>query len=196
MHILFAKNPILVRAIGLGPVISTTLSLKNGVAISLIMVVLTLGGTAFDILLASRIPDRFRLPAHMVLSTALLIPAYLMCNLLMQHSIAALGVFAPLMAVNSILSAIKGSKAESRRVFMSESLGNLAGFVGVVLLLSIVRELLTTGTLWGVQMQNSFRLSGARLPFICFIALGFCAALSKYIRILNKPADSRRTERG
>lgn len=180
---LFLKNPVLVRAIGLGPIAAAALTLKMGLALSVIMTVLLFGSGIFGYFLISRFPKWLKAPAHIVLSAALLIPAYLIVDLFFPMTVYSLSVFAPLMVVNSILSSYSGGNYPYISVMMSDTAGNAIGFAAVALIFSAAREYLTAGTIWDANINHLFEIPALKLPFAGFIMLGLSAAVFKKIRI-------------
>lgn len=179
----FLKNPILVRAIGVGPVVGAAITLKHGISLSIIMAVLLFGSSLFGHFLGRMISERYRAPLNIILSAILLIPSYLVADWILPGGVISLSVFAPLMMVNSILASYVSNTSGGRiGEKLTDALGNSFGFAVVTLIVSAIREIIIYGTLFGHTVQNSFEIPAFKLPFVGFIFLGFAAALCKKLR--------------
>ena len=181
---LFYKNPVLVRIIGIGPVVAAAYSLKNGIALCVIMLVLFVSTGFFSFFLGSFFSQKTAVPAYVIFSAIMLIPAYLLCNLILPGTVDALGVFAPIMMVNTLII----SRSDKYGSFSSlldaiiDALGNVCGFAVVVLFVSAVREIFAFGTLFDISLGELATVEGLRLPFAGYIILGLTAALLRNIR--------------
>lgn len=187
----FYKNPVLVRVIGIGPAVAAAYSLQNGTALCIIMLILFISTGVFTFFAGGLLSEKAAVPAEVVFSSLMLIPAFLLCEALLPGTVEALGVFAPLMMVNTLI--ISRSDSYTGRSSLGEVikdvLGNAAGFCAVVLFVSAVRELISFGTLFGLSAFGITPVENFRLPFAGYVILGLLAALLRNVR--RKVRDNR-----
>ncbi|MBQ6568918.1 MAG: hypothetical protein IJL87_01535 [Clostridia bacterium] len=190
----FYKNPILVGIIGIGPAVAAAYTLKNGIAICVIMLVLFVATGIFSYFVGDLLPDKLSIPSYVVFSAGMLVPAYMLCEKIVPGAVDALGVFAPLMAVNTMIISRSDSYRDmkSLKETAADTFGNIAGFATTVLIVSAVRELLAFGTLLEHPIAGIKPAENLRLPFAGYIILGIMAAvLRKFRRHIRKKREER-----
>lgn len=182
---LLFQNPVLIGAIGLCPVIAAGTSLKNGVALSLILAVLLLPACLLFSFIGEHVPMWLRPPILLVLSGALYIPARLLTEEILPGVLAAMGIYAPLMVANAIITNRAKHFAAGHIYYAAivDAAGCAAGFAVVICAVSAVRELLTAGTLWGYPLIVPF----AGLPAAAYVSFGFILIgfLSAFVQNVN-----------
>ncbi len=180
-----SKNIVLVQAIGICPIIAVGTTLQYGVALTLCTMAVLLPTSLFMSFYGDRLPALLRPPVYTLGASLLLVgAAYLVEHAISTELYAALYLFLPLMAVNTIFTYRAGGFSVSNRpaAALVDALGSSLGFGLVICIVSALRELATTGTLWGVDMGFELRLSEAAQPFAAFIMLGFMAAFLQWIK--------------
>ncbi len=180
-----SKNIVLVQAIGICPIIAVGTTLKYGVALTLCTMAVLLPTSLFMSVYGDRLPALLRPPIYTLGASLLLVGvAYLVEHAISTELYAALYLFLPLMAVNTIFTYRAGGFSVSNRpaAALVDALGSSFGFGLVICLVSALRELATSGTLWDVPMGFDLRLPEAAQPFAAFIMLGFMAAFLQWIK--------------
>ena len=173
------RNPVLIGALGLFPVAAAGYSLKNGAALSLMMVVMMLPVCFVTGLLGNHIPSWLRPGFVLLLSAACYLPAWLLVQEVFPEAARDLGAYAPLMICNSVVLSRANDYAPDHisLAVVADSLGCTLGFSAVICLFSMIRELLSSKTLWGRGVPFGGTLGSApALPFFGFLLLGFFAA--------------------
>lgn len=192
---LFYKNPVLVRMVGIGPVVAAAVTLKNGLALCIIMAILFLATGFFSFKFGPLLPDRARTPAYVITSALAVIPAFLICGGLLPGAVTSLGVFGPVMIVNTIIISRTG---KYDRTFLNETasdiFGNILGFSAVVIVFSAIREIVSLGSVFDIPLENIKTVKAAALPFAGYIMLGFAAAFLRRLRIYVKEKQEGRWE--
>lgn len=183
------RNPALVEAAGLFPLIAAAVSLKASVLIcaaSFTLVVLT-GLTAS--LLLKRVPRFARIAIYFALNTAVLYALRLLFIGIAPNETASLGIVLPLLASSSFvaLHCERYSVKQSPRDCLVSCLFSACGYCAVCIVAGAARELLGNGTLWGHEFKFIVTASGMLLPFGGLLALGFLAAVFKFLRIKLYP---------
>lgn len=175
-------NPVFAMGVGLPFVIAPSLSLKNGVAISLMFLAATLPSVVIGSFVGKRYPLAARLPLYALISTVCVTVAAIPLG--HWPTIRAdLGIYIPLTAVNTLMLEMAARHpAKSAVTAVRAAVVNWIGFALVVCSISAVRELLGNRTLWEIPAGVlPIRLSGVSLPFFGFILLGFFAALFRNV---------------
>jgi len=112
---------------------------------------------------------------------------------------ATLGMYIPLIVVNCIIFARAEAFAFKNPPMLSlaDGLGMGLGFTAAIMLLSCIRELLGSGTIFGAQvMPASYQPMGIMLNVPGgFVTLGILLALVNALKVyLDKRAEKRKEE--
>lgn len=191
------NNPVLERGLVIAPVIVAANSLKNALSLGVAFTVITFFTIAISYFIPKSIPYTFRVIGNAMIASLIFIPAVLLVEQVLPGSTQSLGIYLPLLATNSLII----QKSESRFHKMNYStmllqlLCNAAGFFLVVTVVGTLRELLGSGTVFGVPVPGlTFKAPAFLFPFMGFILVGFLAAgVKKLVFYLNsKPKEKRR----
>lgn len=156
---LFAKNPVLVLALGLVPAVAVTTTAMNGLALGILAAVVMLVAAAVNWALIPYVPENAKLAVRVLVLIVLVTFAY---GVLVQRNpvlAAGLGIFLPLLAFDELLLRA-GDGEKSLPAALLGACGQGLGFALVLVLLGVVREFLGMGTVFGKQI-----VSGALAPF-------------------------------
>lgn len=180
-----AKNIVLVQAIGITPIIAAGVTLKNGVILTLCTAAVLLPASLFMSLLGDKLPAWIRAPIYSVGAALILLGAAILVDSVISHELyAALYVFLPLTAVNTLVSYRAGGFSVSHEpaVAITDAIASTLGFGLVICLVSGLREMASFGTLWNKPLNSAVVLPEAALPYAAFLTLGFMAAFLQWIR--------------
>ena len=181
----FAKNIVLVQAVGLCPIIAIGINLKYGVALTLCTAAVLLPTSLCMSLWGSRLPAWLRPPVYTVGASILLLGAAALVNQYLSHELyAALYLYLPLMAVNTIFTYRAGGFSVTNRpvAALVDAAGSSLGFGLAICVVSALREMAASGTLWDIPLGFTLQLPEAVEPFAGFILLGFMAAFLKWVK--------------
>ena len=151
---LIKENPLLVIMIGLCSSLAVTTSLANGFGMGCAMTFVLVMSEIIISLFRKLIPDSIRIPIFIIVIASFTT----IVDLLMQAFLPALsesmGVFIPLIVVNCIIMGRVESFASKRTVGESilDALGMGLGYLWVLCGISLVRELLGSGTILGFSI--------------------------------------------
>ena len=179
------NNIVLVKAVGLCPIIAGGVTLKYGVALTLCTMAVLLPSCLFMAGVGDRIPKWLHPPVYTVAAMLMMTGAAAVVSRLIAPEIyAALYLFLPLMVVSTIFTYHAGGFSAGTRPLMAavDAIGSSLGFGLVICLVSSLRELSAYGTLWGVSLPFRVRFPSGALPFAAFLLLGFMAALLQHIK--------------
>ena len=194
---LLYKNPVLIGAIGLCPVVAAGITLKNGAALSLLLGAMLLPTCLLFSLVGDKVPMGLRPPMILILSAALYIPAGIFTEKILPDTLSALGIYAPLMTANAIIVS-RAKHFSARHVYYAalvDGAGCALGFAVVICLGSAVREILWRGTLWDMPLGIGGGISGAQYVFAGFILLGFFSAAAQAAVRRKEKREKARKER-
>ena len=177
---LIKENPLLVIMIGLCSSLAVTTSLANGFGMGCAMTFVLVMSEIIISLFRKLIPDSIRIPIFIIVIASFTTIVDLLMQAFLPALSEAMGVFIPLIVVNCIIMGRVESFASKRTVGESllDALGMGLGYLWVLCGISIVRELLGSGTILGFsilpeQYTMAFfsRAPGGLFVFGMFIAV-------------------------
>ena len=183
---LWKENPVFVMLLGLCPVLAVTNTAMNALAMGLAtMFVLVCSGTLVS-LLRNVIPKQVRIASYiMIIATFVTIADYAI-QAISLDLYKALGAFIQLIVVNCIILGRAEAFASRNPVGKSvvNALGMGLGFTFALLCLGVVREVLGSGSLFGVSLFGDQFQPWANfvLPPGGFFVLAFWLLLFAYVR--------------
>lgn len=174
---LWDNNVIFVQMLGMCPLLGVSTNAINGVGMGLATTFVLLGSNIVVSLVRNYIPNDVRIPAYVIIIASFVTITDLTMNAFLLDLHKVLGIFIPLIVVNC---AILG-RAEAfacKNTPLSSAIDGIAMGLGFTLALTILgasRELLGSGTFFGVDVMGpSFHPAiGFILPPGAFIVLGF-----------------------
>lgn len=177
---IFKENPVFVLLLGMCPVLGTTSSALNGLAMGLATTFVLVCSNMAVSLLKGIIPDKVRIPAFIVIIASFVTIVQMCMEAYVPDLYDSLGLFIPLIVVNCIVLGRAEAFAAKNKIFPSllDGLGIGLGFALALTLLGSVREFLGTGRLFGFEIypENYGSLIFVLAPG-AFIALGFLIAI-------------------
>lgn len=178
------NNIVLIQALGLCPIIAAGTTLKNGVALTVCAAVILLPLSFIVSLLGEWLPKWLRPAVYVVIGSLLMVgAAYVMETSISPELYAKLYLFIPLMAVNMLYTRSGGMTTVIYPLAtIADALGSTVGFGIVICLISALREITISSTLWDVPLGYTVSLPEVAAPFAAFILLGFLSALLQWNR--------------
>ena len=179
------ENPMLRGLLGLSPAVLICTSLKQGLILGAFTLCVFLPTALLTYFFFRRLPFWARIPVYVLCSTLILSPLSLAAELWFPSVMAEIGLFSPLIIVNSaqflmLETLARGSIA--RRCALPEAAGMMTGYLLVLLLLSALRELGSSGSLFDIPVTKKAYVPAAGSPFAALILLGLLAALLQWTR--------------
>ena len=182
---LIKENPTFVLLLGMCPTLGTTSSAINGMSMGLATTFVLICSNLVISLLRNLIPDKVHIPAYIVVIASFVTALQMLMQAFLPDLYATLGLFIPLIVVNCIILGRAEAFAAKNGPIPSlfDGLGMGLGFTCALTLLGAVRELLGTGTFFGLQVLPS---SMGMLVFVlapgAFITLGYLIAIVNKIK--------------
>ena len=174
------ENPVFALVLGMCPTLATTTSAINGMSMGLATTFVLICSNVVISLLKNLIPDKVRIPAFIVVIATFVTMVQLLMQAYLPAIYEVLGLFIPLIVVNCIVLGRAEAFAAKNTVGLSalDGLGMGLGFSLALTLIGAVRELLGTGSLFGMNLYSE---TYGMLIFVlapgAFILLGYLMAL-------------------
>ena len=182
---LWADNPTFRLNIGLCPVLAVTVSALNGLSMGLATTLVLICSSALISLLKNLIPAKVRIPAFIIVIATFVTIVDLVMHAYLPDLHSVLGLFIPLIVVNCIVLGRAEAFAAKHSVLRSavDGIGMGLGFTWALTLLGAIRELLGSGSLFGMALlpEGATTLGIMSLPPGAFITLGLLMAMMNMI---------------
>ena len=167
--------------LGTCPTLAISTNALNALGMGLSATFVLIGSNVVISLLGRVIPKSVRIPCYIVVIAGFVTVLDMLLEAFVSDIYAALGVFLPLIVVNCIVLGRAEMFASKNKVFDSllDGVGMGLGFTGALLAMGCIRELLSDGTLFNLQLlpegADTIRFfstpAGGFFVFGCLIAL-------------------------
>ncbi|MBE6858412.1 MAG: electron transport complex subunit E [Ruminococcus sp.] len=193
---IFRDNTVLSSLMVISPVIMCGDTLKNAEALVYAFTAITLLSVLISSFVPKKLPYAAKIIIYAVISSLVYIPVRLAAVEFYPNSIERIGIYYPLLAVNSLI--VVQTETKFFRMKKSGMLASLVsyilGFDAVMLITGIVREFLAFGTINNRITDTELIISGFSQPFGGFIFLGLFCGLYRKLRsvTVNENAKEKR----
>jgi electron transport complex protein RnfE len=163
---LIKENPVLVLVLGTCPSLAVSTMAVNGLGMGVAATFVLVCSNVFIALLKDIIPDKVRIPCYIVLIAGFTTIVQLVVSAYFPAIDKALGLYIPLIVVNCIILGRAEMFANKNNVWHSllDGVGMGAGFTLALLVMGTVREILGSGTWFGLPITK-----GVIDPMLIFI---------------------------
>ncbi len=151
---LWDNNPVIVQVLGICSALAITAQLKAAIVMGLsVIFVLAMGNVAIS-LLRNVIPPKIRIIVQLVVAAALVIVVDLVLKAYSYNLSKQLSVYVGLIITNCILMGRFEAFALGNGPWKSflDGIGNAGGYALILVIVAFFRELLGSGTLFGIQV--------------------------------------------
>lgn len=152
------ENPTLVSLLGMCPTLAVTVSASNALGMGAAATFVLVCSNLVISLLKGVIPKQVRLPAYIVIIAGFVTVAGFILQAYLPDIYDALGIFLPLITVNCIILGRAEMFASKNNAAASvcDGLGMGVGFTLAMLAVGSVREILGSGTWFGLDICPDF----------------------------------------
>ena len=181
---LLSDNTVLSSLMVISPVIICGESLKNAIAIIYAFSVITFFAVMISSFVPRRLPYAAKIIIYALIASLVCIPVRLAAERFYPDSISRIGIYYPLLAVNSLIVVQTEAKFfRMKRLRMTASLFfYILGFDAVILVTAFIRELLAYGTINSRIVDMPLIISGLSESFGGFIFLGIACGIYRKLR--------------
>lgn len=184
------ENPTFRLVLGMCPTLAVTTAAIYGLSMGAAVIFVLMCSNLVVSLLKNFIPDKIRIPAFVVVIATFVTITEMVMHAYFPDLYSSLGIFLPLIVVNCIILARAEAFASKNNAFASviDGLGMGLGFTLALTLLGSIRELLGSGTIFGVNI-----MSGSYEPAIIMILPpGAFITLGTLLAIINKLTQKKK----
>lgn len=193
---LLSDNTVLSALMVISPVIMCGDTLKSALALAYAFTGITLLSVILASFVPKGLPYAVKIILYAVISSLVYIPVKLAAESFYVDSIESIGIYYPLLAVNSLI--VYQTETKFFRMKKREMIGSLIfyiiGFDAVILLTGFVRELFAYGTIYNRVADMNTLISGLGQPFGGFIFLGLLCGIYRKIRSMASKENKVRSE--
>ncbi|HUX54145.1 MAG TPA: NADH:ubiquinone reductase (Na(+)-transporting) subunit D [Williamwhitmania sp.] len=149
-----ANNPITVQVLGVCSALAVTAKMKPAFVMALSVTVVTAFSNLIISSLRNTIPSRIRIIVQLVVVAALVILVDQLLKAFVPDVSKQLSVFVGLIITNCIIMGRLEAFALANKPWPSflDGIGNGAGYGAILVAISFFRELIGSGTVWGMQV--------------------------------------------
>ncbi|HUW08024.1 MAG TPA: NADH:ubiquinone reductase (Na(+)-transporting) subunit D [Williamwhitmania sp.] len=149
-----ANNPITVQVLGVCSALAVTVKMKPAFVMALSVTVVTAFSNLIISYLRNTIPSRIRIIVQLVVVAALVILVDQLLKAFVYDVSKQLSVFVGLIITNCIVMGRLEAFALANKPWPSflDGIGNGAGYGAILLVVSFFRELIGSGTVWGMRV--------------------------------------------
>ena len=148
------ENPVLCLVLGTCPTLAVTTSASNAIGMGIAATAVLVCSNAVISALRKVIPDKVRIPAYITIIAGFVTVVQMIVKAFSPAINDALGIYLPLIVVNCIILGRAEMYASKNPVLPSilDGIGMGVGFTAALLCMGIIRELLGSGTVFGLQI--------------------------------------------
>ena len=185
------QNPVLFEAIGIAPIAAIAVSLKTAIILAVASCLELVIIELFTCLALKKVKSYFRMPVYAALGMLINLPVFLFFSKFTPNEALNVGIFLPLLAVNSLIAlhcerfAVKNKMKDT----FVDAISAAAGYAFVLLLVGTAREILGSGTIYSIDLHLPVQLSGLLMPFGGLLLAGFLAAAVKALIAKRYPEE-------
>lgn len=187
------ENPVLVMLLGTCPTLAVTTFANNGLGMGLATTFVLICSNVVISMLKNFIPKQVRLPSFIVIIAGFVTLVSFILQRYVPELYKSLGVFLSLITVNCIILGRAEMFASKNKVFSSflDGLGMGIGFTFALVVVGIVREVLGSGSFFGISIGDWFEPIGFFItPAGGFFVFGVIIAVINII--MNYKLSSRK----
>ena len=173
------ENPTFVLILGMCPTLGTTTSAINGAGMGIATMFVLIMSNIVISLIKNLIPDKVRIPAFIVVIASFVTVIQLLMEAYVPSLYETLGVFIPLIVVNSIFKGRADAFASNNNGLDSalDGLGIGLGFTLSLTVIGAVREILGSGSVFGYKFIEGDGMIAFVLAPGAFLVLGYLMVL-------------------
>ena len=189
---LLTKNPVTAQLLGMCSTLAITTSLFNGLGMGISVTLILICSNVLISALRKVIPSQIRIAAYIVIIAGFVTIVDLLLQAFLPELSESLGVFIPLIVVNCIILGRAEAFASKNGVLASavDGLCQGIGYTVALVVMSVLRELLGSGTFGGgllggglgyVVIPDPYPAMKIVMPVGGFLTLGVVIAFSQWL---------------
>lgn len=182
---LIKENPVLRLVLGCCATLALSTAASNAIGMGVATTFVLVCSNAVISALRKVIPDKVRIPCYIVIIAGFVSVVQMLIEAFSPDLKATLGIYLPLIVVNCIILGRAEGFANKNKVLPSimDGLGMGCGFTITLLLMGTIREILGSGTFFGMQVMPAMYpgIIIFLLPPGGFFVFGMLMAITNHI---------------
>jgi len=152
------NNPVTIQVLGICSALAITVQVEQGVVMGVAVLFVMILGNLFISLMRNLIPSRIRIIVQLVVVAALVIIVNEVLKAFLPDVSEKLSVFVGLIITNCIIMGRFEAFAMANKPWPSilDAFGNALGYAGLLIIVSVFRELFGSGTLYGYPIFGDY----------------------------------------
>ena len=152
------NNPVTIQVLGICSALAITVQVEQGVVMGVAVLFVMILGNLFISLMRNLIPSRIRIIVQLVVVAALVIIVNEVLKAFLPDVSEKLSVFVGLIITNCIIMGRFEAFAMANKPWPSvlDAIGNALGYAGLLIIVSVFRELFGSGTLYGYPIFGDY----------------------------------------
>lgn len=152
------NNPVTIQVLGICSALAITVQVEQGVVMGVAVLFVMILGNLFISLMRNLIPSRIRIIVQLVVVAALVIIVNEVLKAYLPDVSEKLSVFVGLIITNCIIMGRFEAFAMANKPWPSilDAIGNALGYAGLLIIVSVFRELFGSGTLYGYPIFGDY----------------------------------------
>lgn len=162
----FANNPIALQVLGICSALAVTTKLDKALVMGVALMLVTAFSSMFISMIRNHIPSSVRIIVQMTIIASLVIVVDQVLKAYAYNVAKELSVFVGLIITNCIVMGRAEAYAMKSPPLMSflDGIGNGLGYTVLLVIVAVIRELLGSGTLLGVEILPLVSAGGWYVP--------------------------------
>ncbi len=193
-------NPVLKLILGTCPTLAVTVTVMGGVGMGLAATFVLIGSNVVIAMLRKVIPDKVRIPCFITVIATFVTIVMMLVEAFLPDLHSALGIFLPLIVVNCIILGRAEMFASKNTVLDSflDAIGMGAGFTLTLFLMGTIREVIGSGTWFGIRViPEEYAVGILTMTPGGFFTYGILiAVLAAFLAHIGKPVKFKATGGG
>lgn len=191
----FLRNPVLVQVIGICPIAAAATSVMNALALSAVFSLSLILCEVIASMLLKKLPRWVRMGIYSVISVAIVFPVMYVFEKYSLSVFSTLGIYLPLMVMNSLncVHCEKYAVKHSVKLSFFDAVASLTGYCSILIAVGLIREVVGNGTILGIDLGFD-GIRGLLMPFGGLFVIGILSAAHKAQIIRRKPSKLREIE--
>lgn len=174
---LWLNNPVMVRGLGLAPIVAMASDGDRAVMLCVLSILLLTATRMLAVAVCHITGNRFRPVVYAYSAALIYIPAYIVMYNIFGTDLSIMGIYLPMMVVEPvIIKRMEATELESIGEAFRRGINNTIGLCVAILLVGMLRELLAYGTVFHHSVLAVGLLPLAAQPAGGFLLLGLMAA--------------------
>lgn len=190
---IWLSNPVMVRGLGLAPVVGAALDGERALILCVACLLLITFTRVLAVAVCHISNNRFRPIIYCYSAAILYIPVYILLYELFGNDLTMLGIYLPILIVEpAIVKRMEFTELEPIRDALRHGFNNGLGMCVALLIVGCLREFLATGAVFGHVVVHAALLPLAAQPAGGFVLVGVIAAV--WCAVANAYTDYKQEE--